>query len=122
MFGIFKKSDAEVCMDKACKEIIDLMNDEKDELCNLFQEFKDRNKFFEHTHEAGDDLSKLIKLPGIEIHPTDATKIMFFLLTREVTTKTGLDPKDYSDKLVNKMAKKSKDLTEILIFQNHFMP
>jgi len=121
MFGIFKKSDAEVCMDKACIEIIDLMNDDKEELCNLFQKFKDRNKFFEHTHEAGDDLSELIKLPGIEVHPRDAAKIMSFVLTTEITRKTDLELKDYSDKLLKKLAKASKDLTEILIFQNHFM-
>jgi hypothetical protein len=117
MFGIFKKSDVEVCMDKACKEIIDLMHDDKEELCNLFQKFKDINKFFEHTHEAGDNLSELIKLPGIEVHPRDATKIMLFVLTTEITRKTGLECHDFSDKLNKKLAKNSRDLTEILIFR-----
>lgn len=121
MFGIFKKSDAEVCMDKACIELIDLMNDDKEGLCNLFQEFKNRGKLFKHTREAGDDLSKLIELPGIEVHPRDATKIMATILAIEITKKTGLELEDYSDKLLKRLAKKSKDLTEILIFQNRFM-
>lgn len=108
MFGLFKKSDAEICMDNICDQLLS----NKEELTNLILKFKDQK------YEVGHDNSKSFLLNGTAVRVNDLRNLFLFILAEEIKKETGIEVENYSDKLRIKFKKNVKTLIECSLFMH----